>query len=373
MAGNPFRLEGGKREPMDAKQPALGVMATLITVAIALGFISLFSFQVFAGWVAYLLISFIPMQIVIAVTWGSKLPRFAAARSQPVKGVLLVIVALAAGAIVAPVHQATVGGGIGPPPPMAAMCIILSVIVTFWAAIMWGGWPFTAIIKNPVAAGLVMLVACYLVNYLLFRFFFDYSFMQGAPVYQPGLDPHGLFHAWNALVFAITALAVMFLMLGFELWPLTKWPPLMKQPVLGLVWTALALALGGVAYSLGVKVAGMDVVAFMVRAPIPFIFGTIIVLNMMQASLFAKSAQPLKGVLNATASAVIGILLALGYGLLAPSVTGPVKSGPPGYDFEIWLASALLGVTFPFLIFFAEFFQMWPLQKAQRGTSAAAN
>ena len=37
---------------MDAKQPALGVMATLITVAIALGFISLFSFQVFAGWVA---------------------------------------------------------------------------------------------------------------------------------------------------------------------------------------------------------------------------------------------------------------------------------------------------------------------------------
>jgi hypothetical protein len=30
-------------------------------------------------------------------------------------------------------------------------------------------------------------------------------------------------------------------------------------------------------------------------------------------------------------------------------------------------------VTFPFLIFFAEFFQMWPLQKAQRGTSAAAN
>jgi len=29
------------------------------------------------------------------------------------------------------------------------------------------------------------------------------------------------------------------------------------------------------------------------------------------------------------------------------------------------LATALLGITFPFLIFFAEFFKMWPLQKSK--------
>ncbi len=46
-------------------------------------------------------------------------------------------------------------------------------------------------------------------------------------------------------------------------------------------------------------------------------------------------------------------------------VTGTVNPGPPGYEYEIWLASALLGVTFPFLIFFAEFFQMWPLKRAE--------
>jgi hypothetical protein len=46
-------------------------------------------------------------------------------------------------------------------------------------------------------------------------------------------------------------------------------------------------------------------------------------------------------------------------------VTGVLKSGPPTNDFEIWLATALLGVTFPFLIFFAEFFKMWPLVKAK--------
>jgi hypothetical protein len=46
-------------------------------------------------------------------------------------------------------------------------------------------------------------------------------------------------------------------------------------------------------------------------------------------------------------------------------VTGVLKPGPPTNDFEIWVATALLGITFPFLIFFAEFFKMWPLQKAK--------
>jgi hypothetical protein len=52
------------------------------------------------------------------------------------------------------------------------------------------------------------------------------------------------------------------------------------------------------------------------------------------------------------------------YRALAPSVTGTLPSGPPTYDQEIWLASALLAVTFPFLIFFAEFFKFWPLGKS---------
>jgi cation transporter-like permease len=78
-------------------------------------------------------------------------------------------------------------------------------------------------------------------------------------------------------------------------------------------------------------------------------------------------------VLNTIASTVIGVALALLYGALAPVVTGAVKPGPPSYDFEIWLASALLGVTFPFLIYYAEFFQMWPLRRDTGARSAAAD
>ncbi len=354
------------------KQPLLGIVATLLVMAVSLGFISLFAFPIFANWVAFLTICFIPMEIVISVTWGCKHPGFVATRSQPAKGFLLTLMALVVGAVVAAVHFTTVGGSINPPPPMLAMCIIASVIITFWLAIMWGGWPFDRLIKNPIGAGLAMLSACYIINYALFRLLFNYDFMKGAPVYVASLDPHGLFNAWSVLVFYITAIAVMFLSLNFDLWPFTTSPALMKQPVLGIVWTIVALALGGVAFYIGVYVIRMDVVSFMVRVPIPFVFGTIIVLNMMHGSLFGRLAQPLKGVLNAIASAVIGVALALLFGVLAPVVTGAVKPGPPSYDFEIWLASALLAVTFPFLIFYAEFFKMWPLHREHSQAEAVS-
>jgi hypothetical protein len=347
------------------KQPALGIAASLLVMAVALGFISLFSGATFMSWVAYCTICFIPMEVVIGITWGTNHPAFAGARSQPAKGLLLILVSLAAGAVVACVHFFAAGAGAAPPPPMAAQCIITSVITTFWLAVMFGGWPFVNLIKNPLGAGLTMLVACYVLNYLLFRLLFDYGFMQGAPVYVAAADPHGLFNAWNVLVFEMAALAVLFLVLNFDLWPFTTSPAMMRQPVLGLLWTAAALVIGGIAYYLGINVGGMDVVAFMVQVPIPFIFGTIIVLNMFQGSLFAKLQQPLRGVLNSIASLVIGEVLARVYGALAPMVTGTVNPGPPAYEYEIWLASALLGVTFPFLIFFAEFFRMWPLQRAE--------
>ncbi len=366
MAAQSVRQPGADpHKEANMKQPLLGIAATVLVVAVSLGFISLFAFPIFANWVAFLTICFIPIQIVTSVTWSCEHPGFAAARSQPAKGILLTLLALVVGAIVAAVHFMTVGGGINPPPPMLAMCIIASVVIMFWLAIMWGGWPFDKLIKNRLGAGFAMLAACYIINYLLFRLLFDYGFMKGAPVYVASLDPHGLFNAWNALVFYVTVTAVMFLSLNFDLWPFTASPALMKQPVLGFVWTIVALAIGGLAFYIGVDVIGMDVVSFMVRVPIPFIFGTIIVLNMMHGSLFGKFAQPLKGVLNALASGVIGVALALLYGALAPMVTGAVKPGPPGYDFEIWLASALLAVTFPFLIFYAEFFKMWPLHKEQ--------
>ncbi len=353
------------------RQPFTGVVATLLIMSISLAFISLFNYETFSGWISYALMCVIPMQIVVSVTWACNHPGFAAPLRQPHKGTSLVLLTAVIGAVVCVAYFETVGGGINPPAPMLIMCTILTVIVTFWFTFMFGAWPFTRLIKHPVAAGLALLTAAYLVSVVFFHIFFDFAFMRGAPVYAPALDPHGIFNAWSALVFFVTASAAMFLMLNFELWPLTKFPAVMRQPVLGIVWTVIVLAITGIAFYIGMNLIGMDPVDFMIKAPIPFIFGTIVTHNMLQGSLIPKVGQPLKGVLATIATIIAGTLLAWLYGALAPHVTGALKPGPPGYDYEIWLASALLAVTFPFLIFYAEYFKMWPLAVIEHAESTA--
>ena len=291
---------------MNLKQPVLGIVASVIVMVISLALISLFDFPTFAGWVTYGLICIIPIEIVVGVTWACKQPQFAARQSQPLQGILLVLFTAVVGVVVGLVHFFTVGGGVGPPVPMVIQCLIVSVVVTFWVAIMWGGWPFTKI-ANPMVSGLSMLTGVYVINYILYRILFNYSFLEGAPVYVPALDPGGMFNGGTMVVIYVTFIAIMFLFLHFDLWPLTASPALMAQPVLGIVWTLIALALGGGLFHLGVGTLGMDPQAFLITVPIPFIFGTIIVLNMFQNSVFAKLAQPVKGLANTVLAAAFGV------------------------------------------------------------------
>lgn len=346
------------------KQPALGITATVLVMAIALAFIHLFDFPTFASWVGYLLLCMIPLQIMMIVTWGTQQPAFAGNAPQPVKGILLTAICAVAGAAIAYGLIAGIGANATPPGPIISHWAIVCVPVMFWAAIMWGGWPFTKYIKNPLAVGIALVVAVYVVNFILFRIFFNYEFLSGAPVYVASMDPHGMFNGWNALVFEVTALAGMFLVIAFDLWPMTTVPAIMQQPVLAIVWTVICLAFAAVAFNVGVTVMHIDVVRFMVRVPVPLIFGSIVVLNMLNNSLAAKLSQPVKGIVNVILIVVIGNALARLYEAAMPMVTGKLAYGPPTYDFEIWLASALLAVTFPFLMFYLAFFGAWPLAKA---------
>jgi hypothetical protein len=341
------------------KQPALGLVASAVVIAISLAYISLFPFGTFAGWVSFFMLGLIPMQVVAVVLWGGN-PDFVKSLGQPAKGIVLVLVTVVVAAVATAAAFVVVGEGVSPPGPIPSHFAVVVVPTTFWLAIMMGGWPMTTRIKNPMRAGLVVVVVASVLTFLEFRLLFNYEFMQGAPVYLPSA-PHGLYNGVLALVFHVTALAVMFLVLCFDLWPLTSSPGIMMQPILGLVWSAIALAGSGLAMWLGVGVLGMDPMAFLTGVTAPFIFGSIIVLNMLQNSLFASMTQPVKGFANAIAAAATGVVLAHLYAAVAPIVTGTLASGPPGYDFEVWLANALLSVTFPFLIYYAVFFGYWPL------------
>jgi hypothetical protein len=351
-------------------QPLLGIVASVVVMAVALGYVALFSVASFTGSVSFFMLGLIPMQIVMVVLWGAN-PSFASALRQPVKGIVLTLVAVVAALVVMPIALQLTGEGIRPPGPIPSHYVVIVVPTTFFLAIMFGGWPFTSLIKHPIAAGLAVLVAAYAITYAVFRIGFNYDFMQGAPVYLASA-PRGLFNAVNALVFYVTALAIMFIVLCFDLWPLTRFPTVMKQPVLGIVWLAISLAGAGLVMWIAVGLMAMDPMIVLTRVTAPAIFGTIIVLNMLQNSLFQRMAQPVKGVLNTAAALVFGVVFANVYGLVSPKLVGALASGPPGYDYEIWLVNALLSVTFPFLVFYAACLAYWPLTRATAATGAPA-
>lgn len=91
------------------KQPVIGLLATIVVVAISMGSIALFDTPTFVGWVSYYLLCVIPMQIVIAVTWGTKHPSYVAKLRQPAKGITLIVINLLAGAVFAAFDFVTVG------------------------------------------------------------------------------------------------------------------------------------------------------------------------------------------------------------------------------------------------------------------------
>ncbi len=345
------------------KQPIAGILATIVIIALSLGFISLFSFEWFTGWVAYSLMCAIPISIMIGVIWGRSSPEFIAKSAQPVKGLYLIGITFLGGLVAGGIMFYTIGGGLQPLAPMLVHFTITVIGTMFWLTIIMGGWPIIPRIKQPVIAGLAIVILAFLISLALFHLFYNYGFLIGTPVYVADLDPHGLFNGWNATVFYVSFIAIMFVILHFDLWPLVKFPALMKQPVLGIAFTLLALCLTAVLYYVGVILFKINVVSFMVLLPIPFVFGSVIILNMLQDSLFPDVKQPVKGLLKVSLALVTGIILAQIFIALSTLVTKELSIGPPTFEREIWLSSALLSVTFPFLIFLADYFQFGGLLK----------
>ena len=345
------------------KQPVAGILATTLIIALSLGFISLFNFEMFTGWVSYGLMSLIPISIMVGVIWGPTPPAFIAKLKQPAKGLCLLGITLFGAVIAGSLMFSTIGGGLTPLAPMLIHFTIITIGTMFWLTIIMGGWPILPGIKNPILAGLAILVLAYVISAAFFKLFYSYEFMVGAPIYVASLDPQGLFNGWNATVFYVTFITLMFVLLHLDLWPLTKSPALMQQPVLGIVFTTITLCLSLLVFYLAISIFKLNAVTFMATALIPFVFGSIIVLNMLQDSLFSKMNQPVKGLLKSGLALIVGLVLAKIFMALAPLTTREVTPGPPMFESEVWLASALLSVTFPFLVIFADYFQFGGLLK----------
>ena len=342
------------------KQPLLGLVTLFLVIIISLGTISVFEEATFSTLVAFLFMCCVPVQIVFALVWHCSLPNAVSAMTQPLKGLSLTALTAVTGMVIAMLTYYLVGKGHGVT-PILLMYIILSVVVTFWYAVLWQCWPVTLFSKNPLVIGSSVPLVAYFGAYIIFEIFFNFSFLQGSPVYFPDADPGGLFMAWTPMSFLVTTVAMILTLVLFDFWPVAG----ISNPCLKVAPASIiVITLAGIIYYLAISVVGMDRIRYMALVPVSYIFGIFLPLNLLQGTLFPQMKQPVKGLMLAIFCAVAALILQKLYLLLGPAVSGPLVAGPAGnYQEELWLSSALLGLTFPVLIVMTDFFDFWPMKK----------
>ncbi len=352
-------------QPRGLRQPLLGVAALLITVGISVGFCALFAPATLTTWIALPLVSAVPAIMILDLGLHLEWPAVLTRVSRPVRALVFTGVAALASAVVTTLSLLVIGGGATPPNPFVILFGVQSVPVTLVLVVLFRCWPFRALTKNKGFIGLGTFVLTYLITWVLFRVFFDFGFLKGSPVYVERLDPKGLFSAWQSVAFIVAVAAVLLLFLPFDFWPLSvlvaKRPALGKEPVFGLLSGALALVVTFAFWGILVGLAGMDPVVFLVRVTLALIFGIFIVLTLFQGAGFGGLKQPVKGSAMTAAVIVAAIVAQLFYGWVAHCIGPGMAAGPPGYAFELWLATAWMSVTFPLIVVFCDPLGFWPL------------
>ena len=352
-----------------SKVLSVGIIGIALVLVIAAVCIFPFEHHTFVDWVATAFMAATPTQIILGLLWHNSKPDFVNSLSQPAKGLMLTAITVLMGALVFGLILLLVSGGHGIT-PMLIQFTIMTVVVVLWMVPIWQCWPLTLISKDPFVFGILTLVFSYLLAYLLWLVFFDYSILSeiGHPHYYPDLDPGGLFDMWTALTFAVTSVSVIIVHILFEFWPIDKLSLGKGQPTRGLIAALYVFALAWLIRSAFVTGLGMDQVEYLVRVPVSLIFGTFLVNNMMQQALLRHLAQPLRGFVLTVIAAFAAVIMYQLYGLASAWHTGQeLGMGPQnGFAKELWIASAMLGVTFPIIFLVSGFFGFWPIKRTAK-------
>jgi len=356
------------RQERGLRQPLRGAAAFVVTVGASLTFCAFFSSATLGSWIALVFIGMVPAMVVLDLGLGLGFPGVLARASQPAKGLIFVALAALVSAVVSPLVLYGIGGGVTPPNPFAILFLVQTVPVTLVLVLLFRCWPVTALSKRPGVVGAGTLVLAYALTWVIFRVFFDFGFLKGTPVYLDRLDPKGLFAAWQSAAFVVTAGAVLLCFALFDFWPLpaliAKRPAVAREPLFGLLSGAVVLLVTLAVWGIPVGLAGVDPVVFMTRVPVAVIFGVFIVLTLFEGTGFTRLTQPLKGVAMTAAVLVLAVAVQVLYGAAAGVIAPGMKAGAPSYELELWLATSMLGVTFPVIVAFCDGLGFWPLRRS---------
>lgn len=342
-----------------------GVIGIFLVLLIGAMFIFPFEHHFFTDWVGTAFMAATPMQIVIGLMWHNNKPDFVNKYSAPVKGLLLTLITIVAGVIVLGALLLLVSGGHGIT-PMLVQYTIMTIVVTLWLLPIWQCWPVSLFTKDPVKMGLLTLIFAYLIAYVLWQLFFDYSLLGkiGHPHYYKDIDPKGMFNMWSATTFFVTTAGVIVVHTLFDFWPVEKITKGMAQPLRGIIATLYILLISWLIRMVFVDFIQLEQVDYMVRVPVCMIFGTFLVNNMMQFSLFTNLKQPIRGLVLLMLATITALIMYQLYAIASSLHTGTVLGTGPqgGFQQEIWIASAMLGITFPVIFLVSGFFNFWPIK-----------
>lgn len=343
-----------------------GLLGIVLVLAITALCIFPFELQFFLDWVTTAFMAGTPTQIVLGLLWGNSKPTFINKYSPPIKGVILTLITICSAIVVLQGILFFVGGGFGIT-PMLAQYTIVTIVVTLWIILVWQCWPLNRISAEPKIFGLLTLITVYPLAYLLWSLFFDYSILQviGFPNYHSDIDPRGMFDMWQAITFAVTTTGVVIVHILFDFWPINKLCGSAVQPLRGVLSSLYVLGISWILYSVFVTGLGMEQVDFMVRIPVCMIFATFLLNNMMQGSLFHNISQPFRGLVLMICCILLAVLMHELYTYASALHAGyDLSTGSEGgYAREIWIASAMLGVTFPIIFLVSGFFNFWPIKR----------
>lgn len=352
--------------PMTSYALTTGILGIVLVLIIAVLCIFPFTTHFFIDWVAMAFMAATPTQIILTSLWGNKKPQFINTLSPPLKGSTLTLITVLASMVVFKGILLFISGGHGIT-PMVIQYTIITVIVTLWIIPIWECWPFNKMSDNPTTFGLLVLVFVYPIAYVVWSVLFDYSHLEkiGFPNYYEDVDPKGYFDMWQALTFAVTTSGVVIVHTLFDFWPINKLCGRAVQPIRGIISTVYILLISWFIYYLFVTLLGMDQVDYMIRVPVCMIFGSLLINNMMQGRLFTGIAQPVRGLLLMACCVLLALLMRELYAFASTLHAGyELGTGPKnGFAQEIWIASAMLGVTFPIIFVVSGFFDFWPIQR----------
>ena len=87
-------------------------------------------------------------------------------------------------------------------------------------------------------------------------------------------------------------------------------------------------------------------------------------LLLMQTSPVQTVKQPGKGIILLILNIILAVVMYYLYLWFSFLIAGPLPSGgATGYVLELWIATALLGFTFPVIAMYTGYFNFWPLSE----------